>query len=92
VSRLRFVHVRDEQIIRAHWRAAPCQRATNVAIVLPRTPVERQDLEIDLECVWLLNAADRYAEGRMVSSLEGGYDLDALACSVEAHLQVLLDH
>ena len=40
----------------------------------------------------IADAADRYAEGRMVSSLEGGYDLDALACSVEAHLQVLLDH
>jgi acetoin utilization deacetylase AcuC-like enzyme len=35
--------------------------------------------------------ADRLAAGRLVSVLEGGYDLDALAESVLAHLNVLLD-
>ena len=34
--------------------------------------------------------ADKHAQGRMVSLLEGGYALDALARSVEAHLQALL--
>jgi len=34
--------------------------------------------------------ADRLADGRLVSVLEGGYDLDALADSVVAHLNVLL--
>jgi acetoin utilization deacetylase AcuC-like enzyme len=34
--------------------------------------------------------ADRLAGGRLVSSLEGGYDLDALAESVASHLEVLL--
>jgi acetoin utilization deacetylase AcuC-like enzyme len=34
--------------------------------------------------------ADRLAGGRLVSVLEGGYDLDALADSVLAHLNVLL--
>lgn len=34
-------------------------------------------------------AAD-HCQGRLVSVLEGGYDLEALAASVEAHLQVLL--
>ena len=34
--------------------------------------------------------ADRLADGRLVSVLEGGYDLDALADSVLAHLNVLL--
>ena len=33
--------------------------------------------------------ADRHADGRIVSVLEGGYNLDALAASVESHLQVL---
>ena len=28
---------------------------------------------------------DQYAQGRVVSTLEGGYDLDALARSVTAH-------
>jgi acetoin utilization deacetylase AcuC-like enzyme len=35
--------------------------------------------------------ADRHAQGRIVSCLEGGYNLDALARSVEAHLRVLAD-
>jgi acetoin utilization deacetylase AcuC-like enzyme len=33
--------------------------------------------------------AERYSEGRLVSLLEGGYNLEALARSVERHLHVL---
>jgi acetoin utilization deacetylase AcuC-like enzyme len=33
--------------------------------------------------------AERYCEGRLVSLLEGGYNLEALARSVERHLQAL---
>jgi acetoin utilization deacetylase AcuC-like enzyme len=33
--------------------------------------------------------AERYCEGRLVSLLEGGYNLEALARSVERHLQTL---
>jgi acetoin utilization deacetylase AcuC-like enzyme len=33
--------------------------------------------------------AERYSEGRIVSLLEGGYNLQALARSVERHLQTL---
>ena len=33
--------------------------------------------------------AEKYCGGRMVSVLEGGYDLRALAKSVEQHLRVL---
>ena len=33
--------------------------------------------------------ADAYADGRIVSVLEGGYDLEALGESVAAHIQVL---
>ncbi len=40
----------------------------------------------------LVNAANDYCEGRIVSSLEGGYALDALARSVAAHLEVLHAH
>ncbi|NYZ61639.1 histone deacetylase family protein [Luteimonas deserti] len=53
-------------------------------------------LELDAtDFAWLTRElvalADRHAEGRLVSMLEGGYDLDALrACSV-AHLQALSD-
>jgi acetoin utilization deacetylase AcuC-like enzyme len=35
--------------------------------------------------------AQRHAQGRIVSCLEGGYNLDALARSVEAHVRVLAD-
>ncbi|GAA4342619.1 histone deacetylase family protein [Variovorax defluvii] len=35
--------------------------------------------------------ARRHAQGRIVSMLEGGYNLDALAASVEAHVRVLAD-
>ena len=34
--------------------------------------------------------ADRSCQGRVVSALEGGYDLEALADGVEAHLRTLL--
>jgi acetoin utilization deacetylase AcuC-like enzyme len=36
--------------------------------------------------------ADDHAEGRLISVLEGGYDLIGLAHSVEAHLKTLLEH
>ena len=35
--------------------------------------------------------ADKCAHGRLVSVLEGGYDLEGLSVSVEAHLRVLMD-
>jgi len=34
--------------------------------------------------------ADRHAQGRMVSTLEGGYNLHALGRSVVAHIQGML--
>lgn len=37
----------------------------------------------------LMEVAKRHAQGRIVSCLEGGYDLSALARSVEAHLRTL---
>jgi acetoin utilization deacetylase AcuC-like enzyme/formylglycine-generating enzyme required for sulfatase activity len=35
--------------------------------------------------------AERSCQGRLVSVLEGGYGLDGLASSVEAHLRILMD-
>jgi acetoin utilization deacetylase AcuC-like enzyme len=34
--------------------------------------------------------ADEFCDGRIVLSLEGGYDLDALSCGVKAVFDVLL--
>lgn len=39
----------------------------------------------------LTDVADRECEGRLVSLLEGGYNLEALAESVACHLEALLD-
>lgn len=39
----------------------------------------------------LIRVADEHAQGRVVSLLEGGYDLTALAKSVAAHVMVLMD-
>ncbi|WP_300782794.1 histone deacetylase family protein [Enhydrobacter sp.] len=38
----------------------------------------------------LLAIADRHARGRVVSALEGGYDLEALAASAAAHVRALM--
>ena len=35
--------------------------------------------------------ADELCDGRIVSVLEGGYNLDALASSVEGHVRVLMN-
>jgi acetoin utilization deacetylase AcuC-like enzyme len=48
---------------------------------------------VEADYAWITQrikaVADRHAQGRIVSCLEGGYDLGALARSVAAHLRVL---
>ncbi len=39
----------------------------------------------------LCDLADKHCGGRVVSTLEGGYDLDALAASAAAHVDVLME-
>jgi acetoin utilization deacetylase AcuC-like enzyme len=50
---------------------------------------------VEEDYAWLTrrikSVADEFAQGRIVSCLEGGYNLSALARSVEAHLRVLAD-
>lgn len=40
----------------------------------------------------VLDFADEYCDGRVVSVLEGGYNLQALAASVAAHVRVLMEN
>ena len=40
--------------------------------------------------LYLMDQAHRHADGRVVSVLEGGYDLQALASSVAVHVQALM--
>ena len=50
----------------------------------------------EADYVWLTrrlcDVADRHANGRVVSCLEGGYDLGALERSVAAHVATLMEH
>lgn len=39
----------------------------------------------------LVDLANQHADGRLVSTLEGGYDLAALAASTAAHVEALMD-
>jgi acetoin utilization deacetylase AcuC-like enzyme len=38
----------------------------------------------------LMDQAEKHCGGRLVSSLEGGYDLDALGRSVATHVETLM--
>jgi acetoin utilization deacetylase AcuC-like enzyme len=50
---------------------------------------------VEADYTWITqqikDIADKYAKGRIVSCLEGGYNLGALARSVEAHVRALAD-
>ena len=56
-------------------------------------PLAQLELETE-DFAWitreLMGVAERHAEGRVVSLLEGGYDLGALADSVSAHVRMLM--
>ena len=56
-------------------------------------PLAQLNLETE-DFAWitreLLAIADRHAQGRLVSALEGGYDLDALADATQAHVRELI--
>jgi acetoin utilization deacetylase AcuC-like enzyme len=58
-----------------------------------RDPLAQLDVETE-DFVWLteelLAIAERHGRGRLVSVLEGGYDLAALAESVSAHVRALM--
>ena len=58
-----------------------------------RDPLAQLDVETE-DFVWLtgelLTIARKHARGRLVSVLEGGYDLAALAESVSAHVRALM--
>ena len=57
-------------------------------------PLAGMDLSED-DFAWvthqLCDIADEYCSGRVVSTLEGGYDLDALSTSAKAHVEVLME-
>ena len=59
------------------------------ALLLHEPRIRIRDAKVCIQQV-ICGVAARHARGRVVSVLEGGYDLPALARSVRAHLDVLL--
>lgn len=57
----------------------------------PLAQLELQVEDFDWITRRICDLADRHAAGRVVSVLEGGYNLDALAASTAAHVRVLME-
>ena len=61
----------------AHWRD-------------PLANINLTEADFDWATAQLLDVADRHAGGRLVSLLEGGYDLQGLAFSAAAHVRRMM--
>lgn len=84
--------------VEREWLARLESHRPELILVSAGFDAHRDDPMADLELVeadygWvtelIMDVARQYAQGRVVSVLEGGYDLMALANSVHAHLEVL---
>ena len=56
----------------------------------PLGGLELDEADFAWATLHLMEAADRHCGGRLVSLLEGGYDLKGLAGSVAVHVQALM--
>ena len=88
------------ETIDAMWMPALERFAPQMVFISAGFDAHREDdlgqlglVEADYEWITqrMVAVADRHAQGRIVSCLEGGYHLGALARSVAAHLRVLAD-
>jgi len=86
--------------IEAHWMPALDKFKPEMIFISAGFDAHREDHLgqlglVESDYAWmtrkLMDVADRHSQGRIVSTLEGGYNLSALARSVEAHLRVLAD-
>jgi acetoin utilization deacetylase AcuC-like enzyme len=90
---------RDFRIaLEADWLPAFASHRPDLILISAGFDAHRNDplagLELhEADFTWvtelIVAAAESFSRGRIVSALEGGYDLDALARSVQAHLEVL---
>lgn len=90
------------EAVETHWLPALDAFAPQLVIISAGFDGHRDDdmahfnlMEFDYAWITrrLCEIADRHSKGRVVSSLEGGYDLQALARSVAVHLKSFLgDH
>ena len=86
------------ELIEANWMARLEAFRPQMIFISAGFDAHREDelgqlglVEADYEWITqrIKGVADRHAQGRIVSCLEGGYNLGALARSVAAHLRVL---
>lgn len=84
--------------IEKHWQKAVSDHQPEMIFISAGFDAHRDDplgglLLTDEDYFWITqficDLADKYAAGKIVSMLEGGYDLNALARSVQCHLQGL---
>jgi acetoin utilization deacetylase AcuC-like enzyme len=88
------------EAVEAMWMPALERFAPQMIFISAGFDAHREDdlgqlgmVEADYEWITrrVVGVAQRHAQGRIVSCLEGGYHLGALARSVAAHLRVLAD-
>ncbi|MBI2749442.1 MAG: histone deacetylase family protein [Burkholderiales bacterium] len=91
-------HVRE--LVEAHWLPRLDAYKPELILISAGFDAHREDDMgqmglVEADYAWITQRikeiARRHAQGRIVSCLEGGYCLDALGRSVEAHLRVLAD-
>ncbi len=88
------------ELVDTHWVPRLEQFAPQMVFISAGFDAHRDDDlaqlgMVEADYAWITqrikDVARRHAKGRIVSALEGGYHLDALARSVEAHIRVLAD-
>ncbi len=86
--------------VESHWLPAVEEFKPQLFLVSAGFDAHRQDplahfLLDEEDYFWvtrrIVEMADRFAHGRIVSTLEGGYETQALARSVTAHLEAMLN-
>jgi len=91
-------HVRE--LISAHWLPRLEAYRPEMIFISAGFDAHREDEMgqmglVEADYAWITKrikeVAKRHSKGRIVSCLEGGYNLDALAQCVEAHIRVLAD-
>ncbi len=89
------------QALEQKWLRALQWHKPQMIFISAGFDAHRQDPLADLnlvedDYVWatqlIMDQANRHAQGRIVSLLEGGYNLQALGRSAHAHIQTLMNH
>jgi acetoin utilization deacetylase AcuC-like enzyme len=84
-----------------HWLPALDEFKPQMVLISAGFDAHRDDLLggmalVEDDYAWmtreLMKVAERHAEGRIVSMLEGGYNLEALGRSAVAHVKTLTEH